>query len=77
MEKLGEWQPIETAPRDGTAILTFPHYRVSHWAEADETMSEDGCFVGRWDDGFEAYWCLAKVTHWMPLPSPPKTEAAE
>jgi len=24
-------QPIATAPRDGTSILTYPHYRVTSW----------------------------------------------
>lgn len=57
---MSEWQPIETAPRDGTIILSFDTSAgipidLAHWLN------------GTWrDDGGEP-------THWMPLPSPPVT----
>jgi hypothetical protein len=74
-----EWQPIETAPKDGTRILL---YRPSYfdWARV---------IGGNWCDEKIAkkprpYWthdreCLIGVlearqhqpTHWMPLPPPP------
>lgn len=66
-----EWKTIDSAPKDGTPILTYPHYRVTHWAAAEESMSDDGCWAGSYDEGFERYWCLSSVTHWMPLPKPP------
>lgn len=71
-EQTTGWQPIETAPKDGTSILAYPHYVVTHWAGPDEAMSVDGCFTGRWDDDFQAYWCVRNLTHWMHLPSPPE-----
>ena len=59
------WQPIETAPRDGTKVLL--------WCDKDHTVA-----VG-WtvDDGEFAYWDSNSVdgwsyTHWMPLPDPPQ-----
>jgi hypothetical protein len=65
-----EWQPIETAPRDGTRVLVFdPHrfprelicrWRGNSWW-GDLTPS-GRCIVWSDDAG----------CHWMPLPQPPK-----
>lgn len=63
---MGEWQPIETAPKDGTLILVFPFDVVcwqitgdlGYWF-ADRVSEIDG-------DYLEEY-----PTHWMPLPNPP------
>jgi len=74
-----EWQPIETAPKDGTKFLAFwPEDEfpfVMHWAEFDpETAAEIG------EKGYFTYSEMAisdigdppEATHWMPLPDPPK-----
>ena len=61
------WQPIETAPKDGTAALIF---------------SKDDAFgpviVGWWENDDEAWWgphsYIVRPTHWMPLPDPPKED---
>jgi hypothetical protein len=57
------WQPIETAPKDGTRILA---------CNADERAEYIivGYFRGaHFTDG---QWPMIPVTHWMPLPDPPK-----
>lgn len=66
------WQPIETAPRDGTSILTFPNYHVTHYeADPAECFTGPG-WVASWDDGLDAYITMCKEpTHWMPLPPAP------
>jgi len=58
------WNPIETAPRDGEAILA--------------TARGHTPIVVYWCDWLEAHWQpLGQVwrevapTHWMPLPQPP------
>lgn len=67
------WQPIETAPKDGTRILT---------------IGEEGFAITKWKDDLQMWFkyyttskCnlkkpvgnpLYKPTHWMPLPQPPK-----
>ena len=66
-----EWQPISTAPKDGTAILGY-------WSPAIEN-GRDGidvtCFrAGDWRDPEDSDSSWRKPTHWMPLPAPPVTK---
>jgi hypothetical protein len=75
---MSEWQPIETAPKDGTAILTVRHrYQpcVSSWQEHEGVArfgSEPEDFME--EDHFFQYWheTTYQPTHWMPLPQPPQ-----
>lgn len=66
------WQPIETAPRDGTAALVW-NKGCRHWVAAfrlpvrGEPQNESH-YVHEWRDG-GGRW--ATPTHWMPLPPPP------
>ena len=55
-----EWQPIETAPKDGTEMLAFwNRSNVYGIASFDD---------GRWADETGE---VSAPTHWMPLPEPP------
>lgn len=62
------WQPIETAPRDGTDILVATQSYLG------------GVVMAAWDKGRrqEMAWmdmygdAYPDATHWMPLPPPPK-----
>jgi hypothetical protein len=58
----GGWQPIETAPKDGTRIIG------SHreWVEVLE--ASNGAWFQFDLDCFTTY----HPTHWMPLPEPPR-----
>lgn len=62
--KAREWQPIGTAPRDGTP--------VDLWHKAGFRQTET------WWDADDECWSSANddsdFTHWMPLPPPPKGE---
>lgn len=63
------WQPIDSAPRDGTGILLgwFPGWpadavAVGHWRQSH----------GLWfTPGFPA---IEPPTHWQPLPQPPRLQ---
>lgn len=61
------WQPIETAPRNGTWVLL-------RWI--DEVQFEQ-ISKGAFHTGYR-YWhcpfCMPDLepTHWMPLPEPPE-----
>ena len=67
-----DWQPIETAPKDGTHILAYQH--------TNDPDDEHVIYVvlyrkvlGEWEwieARGEEYACF-EPTHWMPLPNPP------
>lgn len=62
-----EWQPIETAPRDGTAILAYgEHLPTYFYAIIFERGEWKYCSQGK---GWAAP--PGMPTHWMPLPAPP------
>lgn len=68
-----EWQPISTAPKDGTRIIigtkvidgskgrVFFHwfYECGEWGDTDD-VAEDVLYDGEF------------ISHWMPLPEPPE-----
>ena len=69
---MSEWQPIETAPKDGRQFLAYAkgqmiprHFiAVAQWASADPDFPQS---VDGW------FWPYAiRPTHWKPLPEPPK-----
>ena len=76
-----DWQPIETAPKDGTYVLVCNHDAGVSW------IAE---YVERYTSGYrpEQPWHSVMLnhrhakkrypstvpTHWMPLPSPPEKE---
>ena len=71
------WQPIETAPKDGTAIFWLQP--VAEWPEWDDGMrsSADLGPVPQfkpyaWMGRFKCWRTCETAAHWMPLPEPPK-----
>jgi hypothetical protein len=64
---MSEWQPIETAPKDGTP--------VDLWTAEDGRFA-DACWNStrrRWETQWERL-ANSVPTHWMPLPPPPAAE---
>lgn len=59
---MSEWQPIETAPRDGTFIL------CAH--DSGYVNILQFCSDGWWSRN-TGYYDPEYPTHWMPLPLPP------
>ena len=72
------WQPIETAPKDGTRVMAYwPDCYGNNaaaqveswfgpWSKGNAKMTWQSAF--EWDDGHNS------PTHWRPLPAPPKGE---
>ena len=66
-----QWQPIETAPRDGRRFLLSTKH-ASEW---------QGMFVAYWNKSEEEWFFtpehyVGNPTHWMPLPQPPDMDKA-
>lgn len=63
----GEWQPIETAPRDGTCVLLYrPEIIFSGYY--------GGAHAGWRHNAPTSPAMYPKPTHWMPLPCFPEKE---
>jgi len=77
------WQPIETAPKDGTPVMLWA---IEACSELHGPSPYKGPVIGSWIDGqadfpgddwwneqggvYYAAWLRA--SHWMPLPAPPE-----
>ena len=72
------WQPIETAPKDGTEILVYTHcdtIEITAWYQmhvADYEDTGNGLFRKVHKLCHEG-WNSNTPTHWMPLPAPPSS----
>jgi hypothetical protein len=87
------WQPIESAPKDGTEILILAHgmaiqarYCPGEWSEDTPISPAEygGALWVAFDDAVQfeieetPHGDLhGAVTHWRPLPAPPALKASE
>lgn len=78
LDKINEWQDINTAPKDGTPVLLYGDWRKYYYKDG-ELVSVDtieGATVnGCWNDetgSWRGIFGFIEPTHWMPLPQPPK-----
>ena len=67
---MGEWQPIETAPRDGWPVLVLSVFgvAVAYWDDAEEPPVWTAC-AGE-DTAYDSKGWKMHVypTHWQPRP---------
>lgn len=66
-----EWQPIETAPKDSTAVLGFMALENGLYITAVCVFKHGGWVV---IDFLNDEDVPIDLTHWMPLPKPPEVE---
>lgn len=77
---MNTWQPIETAPKNGTTVLLFTPYRH---IDSDPTSGIRTGFWCKYDQLWDRDYSskrMAKAeapTHWMPLPSAPMAPVVE
>lgn len=66
------WEPIITAPKDGSAVLGYFPSRRGYLARQDVVpilWTEWGC--GNWQSSTSGHQMSDSPTHWMPIPEPP------
>ncbi len=75
------WQPIETAPKDGTEILVWgvtflePGAHKAYWSDNrynEPTPQMAWCIANSQDRDYNTADEVRSPTHWMPLPAPPQ-----
>ncbi len=75
LRKQNEWQPIETAPRDGTYILVTRCPATTRPPISKVSWSAGRARIPAWRIWNGATGRLGYgPTHWMPLPQPPKVK---
>jgi hypothetical protein len=62
-----QWQPIETIPYEVNVLVYSPTDGCVYVAQRDPIL---GIY-----DGHHDITDYEEITHWMPLPEPPKTRA--
>jgi hypothetical protein len=71
-----KWQPIETAPKDGTIVLLYcpvndgsliDHFSAGQFESFAPYQKEMG------KEGSWHHYLEAEPTHWMPLPDAPRS----
>lgn len=71
LEKLS-WQPIETAPMDGSSVLVYLSNAIdTSWAQVAHWSEECQCWC-EWDHDADQPLRGLEITHWMPYPDRPK-----
>ncbi|GEK49188.1 hypothetical protein HPA02_34710 [Bisbaumannia pacifica] len=84
---MSEWQPIETAPKDGTGVLGWREdcgiILMRYAAPMDFLTDEEAEGLDEYSAEAEDWFAADLIagcrmdgndepTHWMPLPEPPK-----
>ena len=75
-EGMAGWQPIETAPKDGSYLLLWEQYSdapfVGYWSGGSWSVSHEHVDAeGGWDGANVVDALSMPITHWMPLPPAP------
>lgn len=70
---MSEWQPIETAPKDGSDILVWDDFEISitFWGKTAHVPIY-GWIQVDFGDLYDLEPMEPQPTHWMPLPEPPE-----
>jgi hypothetical protein len=72
-----DWQPIETAPKDGTTVLLWEEYSdapvVGHYNERRSQWCADKEHYDTNGDAIVVDKLVQDlIGHWMPIPTPPE-----
>lgn len=70
LKALLAWQPIETAPKDGTEMWAYS----PKWGQYKTAWRPQDCKGWGCIDSCCGYYEDLAPTHWMPLPEPPSAD---
>ena len=78
---MNEWQPIETAPKEGTDVIlswwtlgSSDRKRIVQAGRFDKDNGDGEYHSETWASCFWDGWDTPPTpTHWMPLPAPPSS----
>ena len=76
--KAHEWISVkDRLPEEGVLVLVAfdVDFGLGETRQVDTAMRQEGVFCGGGLDNYLAFPCEVDVTHWMPLPEPPKEES--
>lgn len=81
LEKQNQWQPIETAPKDGARILLWIEHPNLKYAKGEDRKDWQGYCTGYWTNHNGGGWTWNGMsgtpTGWAPLPQPPSKTTPE
>ena len=66
------WQPIETAPKDGTWFVAARFVKGCEYVRYGYAKIDRWHEIGGLDQFNKKFW---PATHWMPLPPPPTKDS--
>jgi hypothetical protein len=74
------WQPIESAPNDGSAFRAYGpeliHPDFNPWGSVEACFDGETLIGAVWNGTHDIWNTMQiKATHWMPLPAPPSSGA--
>lgn len=82
--KINSWQPIYTAPKDGTVFDGYGYVIPDSGITIEKKLERiiecywgkrDSCYISKigWcSNGSDGWAWAVELTHWMPLPTPPE-----
>lgn len=70
------WQPIETAPKDGTVILVWHVTKTNPYAGFDINVKAARFLpdLEEWQVSGVGGTVPPKISHWMAIPQPPEAD---
>ena len=75
--KAERWEPIETAPKDGTPIIAYCVHTNAKYATNSIQEGWEYPVIAKWIDhnggGWTWHGMAGTFTHWRPLPAPPSS----
>lgn len=76
--KAERWEPIETAPKDGTPIIAYCVHTNAKYATNSIQEGWEYPVIAKWIDhnggGWTWHGMAGTFTHWRPLPAPPSSQ---